>query len=229
MTCLGVPFTITANSPESSSDKTGIIIGAVVGSVVFVSIVIVISLLRRMRSNKELDEWRIDSRDLMGDPDDRTNRSGSLASSADGLADKEERMGGRHVSTRSRTTAFNLELLYWHTNPVSIQRLVFRRPLADSTVARTIRSFRRFRHQNLVTFYGVCCDGNVPLGVITEFCHKGPLSAILYSRNITLGQSFFFSFALDIASGLDYLHRQNIVHTRFSSSTCLVDSRWIVK
>ena len=47
---------------------------------------------------------------------------------------------------------------------------------------------------------------------------------------IKLDRSFRLSFLLDIASGMDFLHRSHLhSHGNLKSSNCLVDARWTVK
>eukprot|EP01136_Pigoraptor_vietnamica_P016895 Opistho-1_new@61340 len=223
----GSPVTVVVAPPSSSSNSAvGIIVGVTVGGVAAIAIVAAILLWRQSKRNRELDEWKIDTREIVNEMDDRINRSGSLAGSV-GVLDSEEKL--TRQSRARGPTGYTFDVMQWRGNAVSLQRMFFRRSISDGNLVRHIRQLRRFRHQNLVTFFGVCCDGSAPLGIVTEYCHKGSLSSILYSRKITLGQSFYFSFATDIAAGLEYLHRQGIVHTRFSSMSCLVDNRWIVK
>lgn len=62
-----------------------------------------------------------------------------------------------------------------------------------------------------------------------EYCPKGALADVLLNDDIPLTWSFRFSFAADVANGMDYLHSHGLVHARLNSSNCVVDDRWSVK
>ena len=49
------------------------------------------------------------------------------------------------------------------------------------------------------------------------------------NENFKLDDHFKFSLSSDIAAGMKYLHRRNIVHGSLSSTSCFIDSRWNVK
>ena len=87
---------------------------------------------------------------------------------------------------------------------------------------------RELRHQNLCQFLGACTE--IPnVYILMEYCPKGALADVLLNDEIPLTWSFRFSFAADIANGMDYLHNHGLIHGRLSSSNCVVDDRWSVK
>ena len=51
----------------------------------------------------------------------------------------------------------------------------------------------------------------------------------LISLDIPLNWGFRFSFAMDIARGMSYLHSKRLYHGRLFSSNCVIDDRWVVK
>uniref|UniRef100_K7FL52 Guanylate cyclase n=1 Tax=Pelodiscus sinensis TaxID=13735 RepID=K7FL52_PELSI len=97
------------------------------------------------------------------------------------------------------------------------------------SVLREIQMMRELRHENLVTFFGVCTD--VPnICIITEYCKKGSLKDILRNSDIELDWIFKLSFAYDIVNGMLFLHRSPLnSHGNLKPTNCLVDSRMQVK
>lgn len=51
----------------------------------------------------------------------------------------------------------------------------------------------------------------------------------LISPDIPLNWGFRFSFVMDIARGMSYLHSKRLYHGRLFSSNCVIDDRWVVK
>lgn len=87
---------------------------------------------------------------------------------------------------------------------------------------------RELRHPNLCQFVGACTE-TPNVCILMEYCPKGALADVLLNDDIPLTWSFRFSFAADIANGMDYLHSHGLVHARLNSSNCVVDDRWSVK
>uniref|UniRef100_A0A8C5Q0I2 Guanylate cyclase n=1 Tax=Leptobrachium leishanense TaxID=445787 RepID=A0A8C5Q0I2_9ANUR len=88
---------------------------------------------------------------------------------------------------------------------------------------------REMKHENLVTFFGVCTDPpNVCL--VTQYCKKGSLKDVLQNNDIELDWIFKLSFSYDIVNGMCFLHSSPLVsHGNLKPTTCLVDSRMQVK
>lgn len=87
---------------------------------------------------------------------------------------------------------------------------------------------RELRHPNLCQFVGACTE-TPNVCILMEYCPKGALADVLLNDDIPLTWSFRFSFAADVANGMDYLHSHGLVHARLNSSNCVVDDRWSVK
>ncbi|KAL4434012.1 hypothetical protein ABPG75_000453 [Micractinium tetrahymenae] len=92
----------------------------------------------------------------------------------------------------------------------------------------------KMRHPNLVNFMGLCM---VPPCILTEFCAKGSLYAVLQRARQSgeaaaqLGWGRRLGMALDAAVGLLYLHslQPAIIHRDVKSPNLLVDKAWTVK
>ena len=50
-----------------------------------------------------------------------------------------------------------------------------------------------------------------------------------YKSTMHYTSDFRFSFAYDIARGVEFLHVNKLFHGRLTSSNCVVDDRWMVK
>ncbi|KAI0227600.1 hypothetical protein LSAT2_021920 [Lamellibrachia satsuma] len=82
-------------------------------------------------------------------------------------------------------------------------------------------------HPNIMRFLGVTESNGIILSV-SEYCSKGVLRDVLLNDNYKLDDHFKFSLSSDVADGLKYLHRMNIVHGSLSTTTCFIDARWNV-
>uniref|UniRef100_W5L2B3 Guanylate cyclase n=1 Tax=Astyanax mexicanus TaxID=7994 RepID=W5L2B3_ASTMX len=103
------------------------------------------------------------------------------------------------------------------------------RDLKKSTLVSELNMMKELKHENLVQFFGVC---NEPPNVciVIQYCKKGSLKDVLRNNEIELDWMFKLSFAYDIVSGMEYLHRSSLKsHGNLKPSTCLVDSRLQVK
>jgi serine/threonine protein kinase len=67
--------------------------------------------------------------------------------------------------------------------------------------------------------------------IIMEYMPRGSLFKILHNTNQPLDKKRRLRMALDVARGMNYLHRRNppIVHRDLKSSNLLVDKNWNVK
>lgn len=89
---------------------------------------------------------------------------------------------------------------------------------------------RKLRHPNVLLFMGACYS-HERLAIVTEFLPRGSLFKILHKSNQQLDIRRRLRMALDVARGMNYLHRRNppIVHMDLKSSNLLVDKNWNVK
>eukprot|EP00271_Cylindrocystis_brebissonii_P000893 TRINITY_DN11071_c0_g3_i1.p1 TRINITY_DN11071_c0_g3~~TRINITY_DN11071_c0_g3_i1.p1 ORF type:complete len:961 (-),score=224.53 TRINITY_DN11071_c0_g3_i1:406-3288(-) len=93
-----------------------------------------------------------------------------------------------------------------------------------------IEMMRRLRHPNVVLLMGaVMRPPN--LSIVTEFCPRGSLFRLLHRPNRELDEKRRIRMALDVAKGMNYLHRRDppIVHRDLKSPNLLVDKNWTVK
>ncbi|XP_076448850.1 uncharacterized protein LOC143285448 [Babylonia areolata] len=97
---------------------------------------------------------------------------------------------------------------------------------------------KRFKHANIVPLLGVCTRSE-PIYAIMEFQLHGDLKTYLLSRRNLIGQNIkeaedmssenLTQMAIDIASGLQYLHQLKYVHRDLACRNCLVHANKTVK
>ncbi len=83
-------------------------------------------------------------------------------------------------------------------------------------------------HQNVLKFLGIAHVDDTSY-IVSEHPEKGSLVDILQSTKYNLGENWKFSIALDLANGMDYLHKRGVVHGNLTSDACVLDARWSAK
>ncbi|XP_044155474.1 guanylate cyclase 2G-like [Bufo gargarizans] len=97
------------------------------------------------------------------------------------------------------------------------------------SVMKEFRMIRELKHENLITFFGICIEAP-NICIVTQYCKKGSLKDVLQNNDIELDWVFKLSFAHDIVSGMGFLHSSPLVsHGNLKSTNCLIDSRMQVK
>ncbi|XP_070579905.1 serine/threonine-protein kinase LMTK1-like isoform X2 [Ptychodera flava] len=92
--------------------------------------------------------------------------------------------------------------------------------------------YRELKHVNILPMVGQCTD-SMPYLVVLDFCAFGDLKGFLLRRRSeasVLSQSgLLIRIACDIANGLEYMHRANMIHNDFAARSCLVAADMTVK
>nr|KYP35456.1 Serine/threonine-protein kinase CTR1 [Cajanus cajan] len=79
-------------------------------------------------------------------------------------------------------------------------------------------------HPNVVAFYGVLLDGlEGPMATVTKYMVNGSLRNALQKNGRNLDKHKLFLIVMDVASGMEYLHGNNIVHFNLKSDNLLVN------
>ncbi|KAL8150459.1 hypothetical protein V2J09_020267 [Rumex salicifolius] len=95
---------------------------------------------------------------------------------------------------------------------------------------KEIDIMKRLRHPNVLLYMGACYSQE-RLAIVTEYLPRGSLFKTLHKSVQSLDIRRRLRMALDVARGMNYLHRRNppIVHRDLKSSNLLVDKNWTVK
>jgi len=115
----------------------------------------------------------------------------------------------------------------WHGTDVAIKKLRQSGPLSVEFM-RELSVLVRLRHPNLVLFMGVSTQ--VPPMIISEFCVGGTVFALIHQRpEYMLLWSQRLKIAFDVAKGMNFLHRRQVVHRDLKSLNLLLASVMINK
>eukprot|EP00927_Polykrikos_kofoidii_P018830 TRINITY_DN18775_c0_g1_i1.p1 TRINITY_DN18775_c0_g1~~TRINITY_DN18775_c0_g1_i1.p1 ORF type:complete len:829 (+),score=130.79 TRINITY_DN18775_c0_g1_i1:360-2489(+) len=114
----------------------------------------------------------------------------------------------------------------WHGTDVAVKRLRRSGPLSVE-FTREISVLLRLRHPNLVLFMGACTQAPKPL-IVSEYCSGGTVFALLHQRRDTaLSWAQRLKVAIDVAKGMNFLHRRQVVHRDLKSLNLLLVSQVI--
>ncbi|GMI10226.1 hypothetical protein TrLO_g15601 [Triparma laevis f. longispina] len=76
------------------------------------------------------------------------------------------------------------------------------------------------KHENICRLLGVCSSPTSHV-LVYEYCSNGSLHSLLTSNN----PYEYLALALDVASGMAYLHSRGIIHRDLKSTNVLIDSK----
>jgi serine/threonine protein kinase/GTPase SAR1 family protein len=121
-----------------------------------------------------------------------------------------------------------------HGEPVAVKKLIFtaaQEESGETTFAEVFGEFRRevwlmsaMQHKNIVSLKGVCTQPN--LAMVLEFMESGNLYEYLHNnKNIAWEEKL--RLALDVASGMDFMHKQTppIIHRDLKTPNILLTRR----
>ena len=101
---------------------------------------------------------------------------------------------------------------------------------------REVRLLSALDHPCIVRLKGACLDPFEPLAIVMEFCERGSLYHALQRRRERMGGVaatgcllppwLQVRLALEIASGMQYLHEQGVAHRDLKSPNILIDANW---
>ncbi|XP_036341431.1 LIM domain kinase 1-like [Rhagoletis pomonella] len=92
---------------------------------------------------------------------------------------------------------------------------------AQRNFLKEVAVLRSLHHKNVLRFIGVLYKDK-KLHLVTEYIAGGSLKELIHDSGLPLTWPQRISFAKDIACGMSYLHRMNIIHRDLNSLNCLV-------
>lgn len=87
---------------------------------------------------------------------------------------------------------------------------------------------RKVRHKNVVQFIGACTKPP-NLSIVTEFMSGGSVYDYLHKQRGSMKLPMLLRVAMDVAKGMDFLHKNNIIHRDLKAANLLMDEYEVVK
>ncbi|KAF5807652.1 putative dual-specificity kinase TKL-Pl-4 family [Helianthus annuus] len=87
---------------------------------------------------------------------------------------------------------------------------------------------REVQHKNVVRFIGACTK-QPTLCIVTEYMSGGSVYEYLHKNHHTLTLSQLVKFAIDVCRGMEYLHKNNIIHRDLKTANLLLNGANVVK
>ena len=101
--------------------------------------------------------------------------------------------------------------------------------MSDAEITLALSKLISLSHENILRFVGVILDCTAKC-VLTNVAPKGSLYSLIESGELELTQDFKISLLLDVAKGMNYIHRSTIgLHGLLSSRVCFLDSKFTCK
>lgn len=110
----------------------------------------------------------------------------------------------------------------------SVSMKVFIKPIREMTPTQTAYLSREMKllsgltHPNIVDLYGVTLSDEGNLGIVTELAELGNLNSLLPHMHRDMHWVLILRMAQDIATGMNFLHKHNVLHRNLNSTNILV-------
>ncbi|KAK7405410.1 hypothetical protein VNO78_06686 [Psophocarpus tetragonolobus] len=211
--------TVSNKPPSSKRNKTGLIVGIVVGvGVVCFLLVLAFFYVNYKQKRHDNDEELLDidtkpytfSYSELRNATDDFNLSNKLGEGGFGPVHKGTLKDGREIAVKQLSVKSNQGKKQFVTEIAIISAV---------------------QHRNLVKLYGCCIEGNNRI-LVYEYLENKSLDQALFGNNLSLDWCIRYDICLGIARGLTYLHEESqirIVHRDVKSSNILLDYELIPK
>ncbi|XP_022085768.1 atrial natriuretic peptide receptor 1-like [Acanthaster planci] len=234
-----------ANGPECGWDNVNCmpalstieLVFVIVASVVTVVVACIVAFFvyrnRKYEAELRRQVWKINFDDIVFSQDDHMRRKFgtsyefSMGKFSSQISDHARIMDGSAVSLFSANTFTKVGRYQgaW----VAIKPLNKPSVNINREILKEFKQLRDLQHTNVNPFLGACVEPP-NLCIIYKYCSRGSLQDVLNNDHIKLDYLFKWSFAMDVAKGLNHLHSSPIQsHGNLRSTNCLVDSRWVCK
>ncbi|XP_061195190.1 receptor-type guanylate cyclase Gyc76C-like [Saccostrea echinata] len=132
-------------------------------------------------------------------------------------------------STRGSVATHPIKVGSYKGTMVSIKILTRKSLDMNQSLKKQLYIRKELTHDNINKFIGVCVE-SPHLYIVTQYCARGSLKDILKNEDIYLDDMFIASLVADLIKGMIFIHDSEIgFHGNLKSSTCLVDSRWVLQ
>ncbi|GAU12232.1 hypothetical protein TSUD_01990 [Trifolium subterraneum] len=85
----------------------------------------------------------------------------------------------------------------------------------------------KVQHKNVIKFIGACAKPNFHL--VTEYMSGGNMYDFLHIQKVVLTLPSLLKIAIDVSQGVNYLHKNNIIHRDLKTANLLMDEKGVVK
>lgn len=118
----------------------------------------------------------------------------------------------------------------WQGKDVAIKKLkmVQLSPALKKDFVNEVVAMARLKHARVIQLHGVCDDPG-HYAMIMDFMPNGDLYGLLSNKSRELKWEMRWQLALDVAEGLAYLHRMQVLHRDMKSQNILLDKEMRAK
>ncbi|KAM4071019.1 hypothetical protein ACB094_11G029800 [Castanea mollissima] len=213
--------TVSNRPPSSNKNRTGLIVGLVVGVGVlsFLAVFVVFYIVRRRKPPTNDDE------ELLGiDAKTFTFGYAELKTATEDFS-PDNKLGEGGFGPVYKGTLNDGRV-------IAVKQLSVTSHQGKNQFITEIATISAVQHRNLVKLYGCCIEGDNRL-LVYEFLENKSLDQALFgNRTLNLNWPTRFDICLGVARGLAYLHEESrlrIVHRDVKASNILLDSYLIPK
>ncbi|CAM8894016.1 unnamed protein product [Rhodiola kirilowii] len=211
--------TVANKVPSSNSNKTGMIVGVVVGvAVVLIFFVLAVFCFIKRRNWGESDDGELEHLGANATPNTFTYSELRTATEDFSPANKlgEGGFGPVYKGTLNDGRV------------IAVKQLSAGSHQGKTQFYTEIATISAVQHRNLVKLYGCCVDG-IRRMLVYEYLEKNSLDQALFGgQSLELNWENRFNICIGIARGLTYLHEESqirIVHRDVKASNILLDAQ----